>query len=77
MFSIAPLRRKEPLAPKRTRAVVVVQDGWAIARRYAQGVRPDMPLIGWSMSKSITQVLIGLAVQKGILDPEKPSIVPE
>ena len=67
----------KPLAPKRTRAVVVVQDGWVIAERYAQGIRPDMPLIGWSMSKSITHALIGRAVQKGILDPDKPPSVPE
>ena len=65
----------EPLAPKRTRAVVVVQDGWVIAERYAQGIQPNMPLIGWSMSKSITHALIGLAVQKGILDPDKPPSV--
>ena len=48
----------EPLTPKRTRAVVVVQNGWVIAERYAQGIQPDMPLIGWSMSKSITHALI-------------------
>ena len=63
----------EPLAPKRTRAVVVVQNGWVIAERYAQGIRPDMPLIGWSMSKSITHALIGRAIQEGLLDPGKPS----
>jgi CubicO group peptidase (beta-lactamase class C family) len=67
----------EPLAPKRTRAVVVVQDGWVIAERYAEGIQPNMPLIGWSMSKSITHALIGLAVHKGILDPDKPPSVPE
>ena len=67
----------EPLTPKRTRAVVVVQDGWVIPERYAQGIRPDMPLIGWSMSKSITHALIGLAIQEEILDPDSPPNVPE
>ena len=67
----------EPLTPKRTRAVVVVQNGWVIAERYAQGIQPDMPLIGWSMSKSITHALIGRAIQEGLLDPGKPPKVPE
>ena len=67
----------EPLTPKRTRAVVVVQNGWVIAERYAQGIQPDMPLIGWSMSKSITHALIGRAIQEGLLDPNLPPNVPE
>ena len=70
-------REDDPLTPKRTRAVVVVQNGWVIAERYARGIPPEMPLIGWSMSKSITHALIGLAVHKGILDPDKPPSVPE
>ena len=64
-------------APKRTRAVVVVQNGWVIAERYAEGIKPDMPLIGWSMSKSITHALIGRAIKKGHLDPDQPLRVPE
>ena len=56
---------------------MVVQNGWVIAERYAQGIQPDMPLIGWSMSKSITHALIGRAIQEGLLDPGKPAKVPE
>ena len=44
---------------------MVVQNGWVVAERYAQGIQPDMPLIGWSMSKSITHALIGRAIQEG------------
>lgn len=67
----------DPLTPKRTRAVVVVQNGWVIAERYAKGIRPDMPLIGWSMSKSITHALIGRAIQEGLIDANQPPSVPE
>ncbi len=67
----------EMLTPKRTRAVVVVQNGWVIAERYAQGIKSNMPLIGWSMSKSITHALIGRAIQEGFLDPSKPTRVPD
>ena len=35
-LSIAPLKRRSCSLPKRTRAVVVVQNGWVIAERYAQ-----------------------------------------
>ena len=55
----------------------MVQDGWVIAERYAKTIPPDMPLIGWSMSKSITHALIGRAIHTGLLDPDKPPKVPE
>ena len=41
-----------PSAPKRTRAIVVVKDGWVVAEHYAVGIRPKTPLIGWSMTKA-------------------------
>ena len=70
-------QENDPLLQRRTRAVVVVQDGWVIAERYAKGIQPDMPLIGWSMSKSITHALIGRAIHEELLDPNKPPRVPE
>ena len=61
--------------PKRTRAVVVVQSGWVVAERYGEGIRPDMPLIGWSMSKSLTHALIGLAIRDGWMNlNDRPAI---
>ena len=48
-----------------------------IAERYSKGIQPDMPLIGWSMSKSITHALIGRAIHEGLLDPDKPPRVTE
>ena len=50
--------------PKRTRAVLVVYDGRLIAERYAPGFTPDMPLLGWSMSKSVTNALVGILVKR-------------
>ena len=70
-------REEDPSTPKRSRAVVVVQDGWVVAERYANGIAPEMPLIGWSMSKSITHAVIGLAVKQGLLELERPATVPE
>ena len=65
------------LPTRRTRAVLVVQGGNLIAERYAEGFTRDTPLLGWSMSKSITSALVGVLVGAGKLDMEAPAPVPE
>jgi len=67
----------DPKNPKRTRAVLIVQDGRLIAERYAPGVTPEMPLIGWSMTKSVTSVLLGILVGEGKLSLKAPAPVPQ
>src|SRR3989339_1971609 len=62
---------------KYTRAVLVVYDGRLIAERYAPGFDRNMPLLGWSMSKSITNALVGILVKKGKLRVNEPAPVPE
>ena len=49
---------ESPEEPKKTRAVLVVYDGHLIAERYAPAFHRDMPLLGWSMAKSITNALV-------------------
>lgn len=56
-----------PGRPRRTRAVVVVKDGRLLAERYPPGFGPEMPLCGWSMSKSVLAALAGIVVGKGLL----------
>ncbi len=34
----------------------VMLDGRMVAERYAPGFNKDMPLLGWSMSKSVTKI---------------------
>jgi hypothetical protein len=63
--------------PKRTRAVLVVYNGRLIAERYAPGFTPGMPLLGWSLSKSVTNALVGILVKKGRLTLDQPAPVPE
>lgn len=58
----------DPRAPVFTRAVVVVHEGRLIAERYAPGFDAAMPLPGWSMSKTLTNALIGLHVGQRALD---------
>ncbi len=59
----------EPDATKTTgtRGVAVVYGGQLVAERYAQGFARDRPLIIWSMTKSLTNALVGLMVKDGRL----------
>ncbi len=55
-----------------TRAVLVVQGGRLVVERYMAGYGPDTRLISWSMAKSVTQALVGIAVREGLVDIDKP-----
>ena len=62
---------------RRTKAVVVVHDGSVIAERYADGVGIDTQLLGFSMTKSVINALIGILTQQGLVTPSFPAPVPE
>jgi len=62
---------------RQTRAIVVLHGGRIAAERYAPGFDRKTPLIGWSMTKSVTNTLIGLLVKDGLLNPDDPAPVPE
>jgi CubicO group peptidase (beta-lactamase class C family) len=70
---------EEPAAPpfRRTKAVVVVHDGKVIAERYAPGIGVETPLLGFSMTKSVINALIGVLTQQGLVTPSMPAPVPE
>ena len=63
--------------PVRTRAIVVVFDGRIIAEKYVKGFDQSTPIGGWSMTKSATNALIGVAVHKGILQLEDDNLFEE
>jgi len=66
-----------PDRPVGTRAVVVVHGGGIIGERYAPGFSKDTPLLGWSMTKSVNNALVGILVKQGKLDINEPAPVPE
>ncbi len=51
----------------KTRAVTVAYKGNIIAEQYEHGFDKDTELLGWSMTKSITNNLIGILVNEGKL----------
>ncbi|HMJ52269.1 MAG TPA: serine hydrolase [Polyangiaceae bacterium] len=55
-----------------TRAVVIVQRGRLVMERYMAGFGPETPLISWSMAKSVTQALVGIAVRRGLVAIDEP-----
>lgn len=52
----------------KTQAVVVVYDNCIVAEQYAEGFDIYTECVGWSMTKSITNALIGIMVKNGKLD---------
>ncbi len=62
---------------RRTTAVVVAHDGQLIAERYAPGYGPETPMLSWSMAKSVTAALVGIAVGDGRLALRERAPIPE
>ena len=64
-------------SPRRTRAIVIVQDGVIVGERYASGITVDTPLNGWSMTKSAMGALIGTMVGEGRLSLAGTNLLPQ
>ena len=70
---------EEPATPpfRRTKAVVVVHDGTVVAECYASGVGVETPLLGFSMTKSVVNALLGILTQQGRISPSMPAPIAE
>jgi CubicO group peptidase (beta-lactamase class C family) len=55
-----------------TRAVVIIHRGNLVAESYMPGFTRNTPLISWSMAKSVTHAMVGIAVRKKLIDIDKP-----
>ena len=55
------------LAGPGARAIVVVDHGRIVGEHYAAGFKPDTPLLGWSMTKTVMAGVIGMLIKDGNL----------
>ena len=60
---------------RNTQAVVIVYKDRIIAEKYAKSFSPFIPMLGWSMSKSVTSALVGILVKAGKLNIKDTSLV--
>ena len=67
----------DPQRLRRTRALLVLHAGRIVAQRYAPGFSADTPMLGWSMTKTVTGALIGVLVKQGRLKLEHSALLPE
>ncbi|MDN4474643.1 serine hydrolase [Demequina sp. SYSU T00192] len=67
---------EEARAALGTRGVVVLKDGELLAERYADGFGPETPQLGWSMTKSVTNLLVGRLVEQGEVSLDDDHLVP-
>ncbi|MBD8059306.1 serine hydrolase [Cellulomonas sp. JH27-2] len=60
-----------------TRGVVVLKDGKLVGERYADGFDRSTPQLGWSMTKSVTNLMVGRMVQEGQVSLDDDHLRPE
>jgi len=59
-----------------TRALIVMRGGHIVAERYAAGYHENTRFVSWSMTKSITGVMIGMLISDGRLRLDEPAPIP-
>lgn len=57
-----------------TRALVVIKDGKLVAESYASGYDANTPLLGWSMGKSLTAIMLGHLEYLGKVQPQQAGL---
>ncbi len=74
--TLAALLADPALAGPGMRALVVLHRGRIVAERYGDGFDARTPLLGWSMTKTVTAALVGTLVRDGRLVVERDGLFP-
>tara|TARA_R110002049_G_scaffold72389_1_gene186649 strand:+ start:1925 stop:3289 length:1365 start_codon:yes stop_codon:yes gene_type:complete len=59
-----------------TRALLVVHRGRILGEAYAEGIDIHTPLLGWSMGKSVTAIMLGRLERLGLLETAERGLFP-
>ncbi len=59
------------------RGLVVIRNGRIVAERYGEGFNRNSPLLGWSMTKTVTAALIGLRIRDGKMALDRTELMPQ
>ncbi len=73
---IAALQQAELTGPG-ARAVLVIHRGALVGQYYAEGYHQHTPLLGWSMTKTVTAALIGMLIKDGKLSLDQSGFWPD
>lgn len=65
------------LAGPGMRAIAVIHNGKLVAQSYGPGFSQSTPLLGWSMSKSVTAALVGMQIGDGKLSMRQAGFWPK
>jgi len=68
-------REPSDTSMRNTQAIVVIYKDRIIAEKYQEPFTTDTPMLGWSMTKSVTNALVGILVRKGQLKRYQPAPV--
>jgi CubicO group peptidase (beta-lactamase class C family) len=74
---VSELLRNPELAGPGLRAALVVHRGRIVGERYGEGIDPTTPLLGWSMTKTVTGSLVGTLVREGLLSLDEADLLEE
>ncbi len=74
--TLAALLADPVMAGPGMRALLVLHRGRIVAERYGDGFNAATPLLGWSMTKTVTAALIGTLVRDGRIDVERDALFP-
>lgn len=74
---VAALLSRDDLAGSGMRAVVIVKGGRIVGEAYSPGFSKDTPLLGWSMTKTVTAAIIGTMIRDGRLSARDKALFPQ
>jgi CubicO group peptidase (beta-lactamase class C family) len=74
---IQALVNNDRMAGPGLRGLIVIKDGRIIAERYGEGFYATTPLLGWSMTKTVTAALIGIRVRDGQMALDRSDLLPQ